>query len=395
MHPVEEIRGEGGGSLEGKRIVLGITGSIAAVQCFELSRELVRRGAEVHPVMTAESRGIVTPCVMQFAAGRAPVVELGGGVEHVCLCGESDDRADLLLIAPCTANTVSKMALGIDDTPVTTMATTAIGTRMPVMVAPAMHAPMYHNPAVMRNLERLREMGVECIDPRFEGGKAKMASLEEIVARVERTLGPRDLAGRRVLVIGGSSEEPIDRMRVITNRGTGETAVSLARAAFARGAEVELWMGRHQVSLPDHVALRKFRSVGDLETMLDRVDHDLVMVPAALSDFGPRQAEGKLPSREGITLELEPLPKVLPRIRDRAEVLVGFKAEHGGKELIQKARARLEEDRLDAVVANDLSRVTAGSTEVILVTRSGASTLSGGKSEVAHSLLRALAEELL
>jgi len=391
MHPAESIRSEKSTLLGGKHVILGITGSIAAVQCFELTRELIRHGARVTVVMTREAIRMVTPCAMEFASGRTVITEIGGSVEHVDLCGNTPDRADLLLIAPCSANTISKMAMGIDDTPVTTMATMAIGTGMPMIVAPAMHGAMYDHPVLRRNVEALARLGLEMVGPRFVEDKAKMSHVDELVARVIRALGSHDLAGIRILVVGGSSEEPIDRMRLITNRGTGETAIRLAEAAYMRGAEVEVWMGRHSFPLPTYIKMKRFSSVGDLMEMMDQVDHDLVMVPAALSDYGIQETEGKISSKNGpLSLDLKPLPKVLPALRQRAKVLVGFKAEHGveREELERRARRKMESVSLDAIVANDLRRVKEGSTEVTVLLRNEEGvTVSGTKSEVAHAIL--------
>lgn len=391
MHPVKGIRGQMSHRLSNRRILLGITGSIAAVQCFELARDLIRHGADVEVVMSEEATKIVTPCSMEFATGHPPITWIGGGVEHVDLCGESDDRVDLMIIAPCTANTISKMALGIDDTPVTTFTTTAIGTGIPVLVAPAMHGSMYRHPIVQKNLQTLEDIGVEVIGPRFLMGKAKIASNSELVARVLRALGPCDLSGKRLLVIGGSSEEPIDGMRVITNKGTGETAVELASAAFERGAEVELWMGRHQTKLPDYLKIRRYLRLGELEGMTKDIDHDLVMLPAALSDYAPEEVEGKIPtSEEELVLRLKPMPKILSRLSQGNFRLVGFKAEQGTTEdqLRERALSRLKEYGLDMIVANDLNMVGRGKTEVLIITKSGdESKASGTKREVADSIL--------
>lgn len=390
MHPSESIRGMKSGRLKDKKIVLGITGSIAAVECLELARELIRHGADVHAVLSPDGAKLITPWAMEFATGHPAIVELDGKVQHVDLLGDFPDRADLLLIAPCTANTISKVATGIDDTPVTTMATIALGTGVPVLIAPAMHASMFQNPFVKENIERLGSVGVRFIGPRMEGKKAKISDNEEIVANVIRTLSGRPYQGRKVLIIGGSSEEPIDDMRVVTNRGTGETAVELAQAAFGQGAEVDLWMGRCSVPLPSYIPTRRFLTVRDLVAMIPMVHHDLVFVPAALSDFAPVARKGKISSdNEGLCLDLEPVPKVLPLLADRTKV-VGFKAESGVREdeLVMSAMRRLEQHGVEMIVANDLRNVMKGSTEVILVERrSNPIKIKGRKAEVAWSIL--------
>ena len=391
MHPSEGIRCAKSKKLQGKRIILGITGSIAAVECLELARELIRHGAVVHAVMSAEAQKIITPCSMVFATGNEVITDLDGWVQHVDLLGNAQDKADLLLIAPCTANTVSKIACGIDDTTVTTMATTALGSGTPVMIAPAMHAAMYDNPIVQTNISALKYIGLDLVGPRMEEGKAKVATNEEIVEAVLRRLGKGDYTGKRVLVIGGSSEEPIDDMRVISNRGTGETAVELAKAAYERGADVELWMGRCSVRLPSFIPTRRFVTVGDLVKMVPSVSHDIVLVPAALSDFAPRKVEGKLSSgSNGLELILEPVAKVLPLLRKKKVKLIGFKAESGigESELVVRAEQRVKQYKLDAIVANDLTEVRPGMTSVLFISNKGKYVrLSGTKKEVADLLL--------
>jgi phosphopantothenoylcysteine decarboxylase/phosphopantothenate--cysteine ligase len=374
MHPSETIRFAKGRELEGKLIVLGMTGSIAAVESFELVRELIRHGAEVQVVMTPEAQRLMTPEAMEFASGRAVITKLTGATEHVSLLGDYPGRADMFLVSPCTANTISKMALGIDDTPVTTMATLAIGTHTLMLVAPAMHLAMYENAAVQRNVLALKDMGVELVGPVLVGKKARVASVEEIVDKVLAMFSKGDLCGRKVLIIGGSSEELVDSVRVVSNTGTGATAAEMVRAARQRGAEVELWAGRMSVPVPTGIPVRSFRSVEDLVGMVGEVDHDVVIVPASLSDYAPTKIAGKMPSgKTSVDLELHPLPKVLPLLRPRTKVLVGFKAEVGVSPAVLSKRAvsRLKEYGLDMIVANDLEDVGQGSTKAIIITADG------------------------
>lgn len=390
MHPTDGLRGTKSHKLLGRKIVLGITGSIAAVECFELARELIRHGADVHVVLSDSAQDIVTPWAMAFATGNEVVEIIDWRVQHVTLLGSMPGRADLLLIAPATANTLSKIACGIDDTPVTTMATTALGSGVPILIAPAMHHAMYHNPAVQKNAETLRSMGVGLIGPRVEEGKAKVASIEEIVEAVIRRLGRNDLSGRNVLVIGGSSEEPIDDMRVITNKGSGETAVEIATAAYERGASVELWMGKANVSMPSFIETKRFSTIADVLDLADGRKGDVVIVPAALSDFAPKQTEGKIPSEsKDLVLKLCALPKIIDKLRGRSKVLVGFKAESGATEavLLAKASKRLKEAKLDLVVANDLRDVTVGRTKAFIVGVKRKRRVAGTKAELANALV--------
>jgi phosphopantothenoylcysteine decarboxylase / phosphopantothenate---cysteine ligase len=393
MHPSEEIYCEKSSKLRGKTIVIGITGSIAATECFSTIRELLRHGAKVIPVMTEAAARLVTPESLEFASGVAPITELTGQTEHVKWMGSN--AADMLLIYPATANTISKIANGIDDTPVTSMATVALGSNIPVAIAPAMHESMFRNPAVQRNMDALRSWGISFIGPMTDGVRAKVASKEAVVAWVFKMMSKDDLKGKRILIIGGRSEEPLDSMRMITNRSTGLMAVSLAIRAFERGAEVEMWMGGCNVPLPDYIPTRRFEAVSDLVGMVDSVDHDMVIVPAALADFAPAEEhKGKIPSDKAYDMLLNPVPKVLPLIRARCDKVIGFKAESGMDKtaLAGKARARLKEYNLTAVIANDVDVSGKSSTSVILVTPDKDLELTGSKMDVSNAILDFCAE---
>jgi phosphopantothenoylcysteine decarboxylase/phosphopantothenate--cysteine ligase len=328
MHPADHLRGSKSDKLKGRRIVLGVTGSIAAVESVRLCRELIRHGALVHVVMSEQALKIVHPYALEFASGQPVTTEIDGRVQHVALCGDVPDRADMMLIAPCTANTLSKVACGIDDTTVTTFATTALGSGIPVVVVPAMHGSMIRNSAVLENIDRLGAMGVAVLESRTEESKAKMPDIEHLVAEVVSRIGRKDLRGLSVLVIAGATEEPIDDVRVITNRSSGETGVEIAKAAFDRGAEVEIWIGRSQTPVPAHIPSCQFRATKDLHDMAkaDSTSRDIVLFPAAVSDYAPVKIDGKMSSSEQeITLRLMRNPKIIDDIK--AKVVVGFKAQ--------------------------------------------------------------------
>src|SRR5256886_9140909 len=257
------------------------------------------------------------------------------------MCGR-DGKANLLLIAPCTATTVGKSAQGIDETAVTAYAANGLGSGIPILLAPAAHESMMDNPAVAANIRRLRELGVEFVEAKREEDKAKMADVETIVARVLRRLGPRDLQDVRVLVVAGATVEPIDDVRVVTNRSTGGTGIELAKAAFEHGADVERWHGRHETSVPSWLPFKSFETTDDLAALAEKTDADICVVPAAVADFTPvKKQTGKIPSRKGtLTLDLEPTPKLLGRFRKGTrKALVGFKAEAGVSDAQLKSRA--------------------------------------------------------
>src|SRR6056297_1031232 len=220
--------------LSGVNVALGVTGSIAAVKVVELAHELRRRGASVRAVTTESAQGIVHPWAVEFATDAPVVTEITGGVEHVELCGR-DGWADVLLVAPATANTVGKIAAAIDDSPVTTTATTALGAGVPVVVAPAMHEPMYDHPGVLEAIDKVESWGVEFVDPRIEEGKAKIATEDAIALAVARAASPDLLKGETVVVTSGATAEPVDPVRVLTNRSSGRTGRAVARACYSLG----------------------------------------------------------------------------------------------------------------------------------------------------------------
>lgn len=406
MHPSRAIRGRRSRLLEGRRIVLGVSGSIAAVEAPRIARELIRHGAEVRAVMTGEATRIVTEEAMHFATGHRPVTQLSGEVEHVASLGPGEGQADLLLIAPATANTLSKIAHGIDDTALTSFASVALGAGVPILLAPAMHEKMGENPAVRENLERLRGWGVGLIPPNRSEGEEKLASPEEVAAAVLHRLGAGPWSGRRVIVVGGASREGIDEVRSITNHSSGSMAVALATAAFFRGAEVELWAGSLEVPVPAFLPLERWGSVGSLLELVRRRSRELhradaVLLPAALSDFTLDARRGKLPSdRSPAPLRLRPAPKVLPALRKAAPppaLLLAFKLlAHASEGELGAAAGRLREGSgADWVAANESLSLGASSTRLLLVGPNGRRHwLSGPKVEVAGRLLDEIAVAL-
>lgn len=387
MHPSDEIRGVKGNILSNKRIVLGITGSIASVECVRLSRELVRYGAEVFPVMTSAATKIIHPDSLEFATGHKPILELTGETEHVSLCGMVKEPADLFLISPCTANTISKIAHGIDDTPVTTFATTAVGSGIPILIVPAMHLSMYNHKVVQGNIEKCKKIGIKFVEPYITESKAKMADISEIVARLIRETGKRDMVKKNVLVIGGATAEPIDDVRIISNRSSGKTAVWLAENAFVRGADVELWYGCSRGPVPDYINTVKFESVKNLMELLtkDLNKFDVIIICAAISDYIPKKREGKIPSGEKkLVLEMSPAPKIIEKLREKApnSKIVGFKLEEKQDGLTDVAYEFLKKNKLDFVVANTISGLEDNKNKVWIVDKKGNSTKREGSKKI-------------
>ncbi len=405
MHPSHVIRGRSTQLLAGRRIVVGVSGSIAAVEVPKIVRELVRHGADVRAVMSPDAGRILSPDALEFATGHPPVVRLTGNVEHVSLLGPGPGRADLYLVAPATANTLSKIAHGIDDTPVTSCASVALGGGVPMLVAPAMHAHMMGHPAVRENLAKLSAWGVGVVRGPATEGEEKIASPEEVAAAVLHTVASGAWKGRRVVVVGGASREPIDAVRSITNESSGASAVALATQAFYRGADVRFWAGGLELPPPSFVPVERWTSVESLLALARRRRADLahadaVIVPAALSDFTVARQPGKIPSDSHPILTLVRAPKVLPELRRLAPPpcrLVAFKleADRSPTDLEARARSLAEAVEADWVVANDVATMGRAETNALVVPRRGGRWwIRGPKPEFAGKLLDDLGREL-
>jgi len=369
-------------TLLGKTVVLAVTGSIAAVETVKLAHALRRRGAEVQAVMTAAAAGIVHPDALTYATGRLAITRITGLVEHVLYCGEGG-AADLLLVAPCTANTIGKMASGIDDTPVTTFVTTALGRGMPVVIAPAMHESMYRHPAVAENLRRLRSWGIDVVDPKVEEGKAKVADIDTVVLHAMRAVSGRPLSGKRVLITSGACAEPLDDVRVLTTRSTGQMGRALALEAFRLGADVTVV---HAGSFP---CVRNVHATtaAEMHQAVLRVCRDdgvdIYVSAAAVSDFAPERREGKIPSGSPLTVRLNPLPKIIDEVMAAFHpVTVAFKL---GWHEEERARA-MPEAGAKMVVVNTPVAMGAAEGSFRIMTAGGVTEVTGSKEEVAAAV---------
>lgn len=394
MHPSKDIQGTSGAELEGRKIVLCITGSVAAVKCPELSRELMRHGAEVRVCMSQHATELITPDLMHWATGNEVVTKLTGKLEHV----ELASWADLVLVAPATANTISKIAQAIDDTAVTSVVSVALGLKKSVAVVPAMHGSMFDHKLFQENLGRLRSAGIQVLGPRIAEGKAKIAEIDEIVQMAMELLGPHDMKGIRVLVTAGPTVEPIDPVKIITNRSSGKMGLAVARAAALRGAEVSLIYGPGEEAPPANVKVIRVQSTQEMRDSFARelqTRPDVIVAAAAPQDFVVENpSKQKLRHTQPLTLKLIPAPRVLALARELAPnaFVVGFKAEHGVDEeqLLRAAQSKLGEN-LDMVVANDVGRPGAGfgtdTNEVLILTKSGLKKMRATKSEIARAIL--------
>jgi len=372
IHPSKRIVGTEGIKLKGKRIVLCVTGSVAAVQSPEIARALMRHGADVFAVMSPMSGKIIHPYLMEWATGNEVVTELTGKIEHVSLVGDHSLRADLVLVAPATANTISKIACGIDDTTVTSVVSTAFGSNCPIIIVPAMHESMYNHPIVTKNIKELKALGVEFVGPRIEEGKAKIAESKEILDAVIRKLATRqDFSRLRVLITAGSTLECIDPVRVITNRSSGKMGVAMAEEALSRGAEVTLVYGSGTEAPPSRARLL---TVETTEQMRDAVvselkskNYDVVVAVAAAADWTPEKPFSHKVSSHGLhslDLKLKPTTKIIDSVKKVSPrtFLVAFRAEYKlpDKALIESAYKRLLKAKADLIVVNDVGRKGSG-----------------------------------
>jgi phosphopantothenoylcysteine decarboxylase/phosphopantothenate--cysteine ligase len=365
-HTSKLIIGSLSQTLKGKKIALGITGSVAAVECVTISRLLMRHGAEVYPIMSPMAHKIIHPHLIEWATGNPVIVELTGQIEHIDLAGKHEGQVDLYLIAPATANTIGKIASGIDDTPVTTTATSAIGAGIPVLIVPAMHLSMYDHPGVLENMEKLRGMGVQVMSSRMEEAKAKIPSPEAIIEQVISMLSPQDLEGRHFVVTAGPTRGWIDRVRFITNPSSGRMGIELAREIAFRGGTVDLVIGPTESKPPTSVDVINVETTAE---MLDAVLSSLkktktsaVISAAAVLDYVPlEKEESKIASGKAeLSVKLGPTPKIIEAVRGNYKemYIVGFKVESevSDKELEKRAKEKIDAGVCDLVVANDAHR---------------------------------------
>jgi phosphopantothenoylcysteine decarboxylase/phosphopantothenate--cysteine ligase len=383
--------------LKGVNVAIGITGSIAAVKVVELAHEFKRRGANVRGIITSNATKIIHPWAVEFATGNSVVTGITGKVEHIELCGK-DGWADVLLIAPATANTIGKMAAAIDDTCVTTCVTTAIGSDIPIVVAPAMHEPMANHPGIIEARERLESWGVGFADPVVEEGKAKMAEIETIVVEVERAIDLKPLEGRHIIVTSGATNEKIDPVRVITNLSSGKTGEGIARGCYIKGARVSL------VHKGEDVPYLDTHRVQSAKEMIDRVvdlshEADGLISAAAIADYGADPLEQKLRSGiENVQLELHQKPKLLDTIRKKFPnlVMVGFKVEveENQKMVVERSKELLERVGLAFVVANDARVMGLEDTKVKIIRMKKTLELEGSKREIGLKIAEEISKEI-
>ncbi len=388
-------------ALDGKTVVLGVSGGIACYKAADLVRELGRAGAKVHVVMSAGAQQFVTPLTFQTLSGNAVATQTfdltqESQIGHIRLA----DCADVVVLAPATANIIGKLAHGIADD---LLSTVLLATRAPLLVAPAMNVHMYENSIVQENIAKLRAHGVRIVEP-AEGslacgyeGKGRLPETPVLVAEIERALTVADLAGRRVVVSAGPNREAIDPVRFISNRSTGKMGFAVAAAAWRRGADVTLVAGPTSLATPHGVQRIDVTTAAEMHQTLAvefKRAHILLMT-AAVADYRPKLvAPQKLKKGSGgLSIELTRTVDILAALAPHKgkRIVVGFAAET--QDVVANAERKLRDKKLDMIVANDVAAADTGfavdTNAVVIIDRFGKrdTTPVLGKDEVADRIL--------
>ena len=392
--------------IQDKTIVLGVTGSIAAYKAVELASKLTQEGAGVDVVMTRAAHEFVTPLTFRSITHRPVVTEMFDlasefSIEHVALA----ERADLVVIAPATANIIAKLAGGIADD---MLCCTVLATKAPAIVAPAMNVNMYENQITQENIARLKERGFNFVGPAYgrlasgDWGLGRLAEIDEIIGTIHQVLGRSgNLAGRRIVVSAGGTQEPIDPARHISNRSSGKMGYALAEAARDRGAQVILVSAPTALTPPVGVEVIQVQTTLQMRDAIADATRqaDALLMAAAPVDYRPATvAERKLKKgMEALTLELVETPDIVSKVKGDF-VRVGFAAE--SENLVESAKGKLVGKNLDLIVANDITATDSGfgadTNRVVIIDRSGkAESLPLlPKTEVAHRILDKVVELL-
>ncbi|MBI5048595.1 MAG: bifunctional phosphopantothenoylcysteine decarboxylase/phosphopantothenate--cysteine ligase CoaBC [Deltaproteobacteria bacterium] len=361
--------------LNNKKIVVGITGGIAAYKALELVRLFIKNGALVWPVMTRSAVNFITPLSLQTVA-RNPVFQdmfdltLESKMSHIDLA----EKADMVVVAPATANIIGKVASGIADDLLTTI---IMATKAPVLFAPAMNSNMYENKIVQHNIEKLKKIGYHFIGP-DEGelacgyeGKGRLAPVEDILDAAEECLAPKNLKGEKILVTAGPTREAIDPVRFISNPSSGKMGYAIARAAKRRGAEVVLVSGPSHLAPPRGITFIKTTTAEDMAeaAMRHYPQSTVVIMAAAVSDYRPKISHGKKVKKEEarFNIELERTQDILKEMgnRKRGQFLVGFALET--EDILANAKKKLKEKKLDLIIANDPTSFDGEVTQVTVL----------------------------
>ncbi len=363
-HPSLDIVSSHGVELSGKKIVLCVAGSVAAYKAIELARLLMRHGADVTCVTSNAVTKLIQPEYFKWATGNEVITKLTGELEHIRLADYN--QSDLVIVYPATANTLGKLANGIDDTPVSTVLTVGFGSKIPILMCLAMHASMYENSAVKKNIKFLKNK-IEFISPRLIEDKAKSPEPEDVLKNVLKKFGFSSiLKNKKVLITAGPTVEQIDPIRAITNYSSGKTGVSLATELISAGAKVTFVYGPGKEKPPKGAKIINVSSSKEMQLAVKlelKKKFDIVIMAAAVADYVPTiQRKNKIKSsKSNMTISLKKAPKIIDQIKkyQKNVLLVGFKAETNltKNQLIKSAEKKLKESAADMIVANDIGSI--------------------------------------
>jgi len=360
-HPSLDIVSSHGVELSGKRIVLCVSGSVAAYKAIELARLLMRHGADVTCVTSNAATKLIQPDYFKWATGNEVITKLTGELEHIRLADYN--KSDLIIVYPATANTLGKLANGIDDTPISTVLTVGFGSKIPILMCLAMHDSMYGNSAVKKNIQFLKNK-IEFLTPLMIEGKAKASEPEDVLEYVLKKFGFTSvLKNKKVLMTAGPTIEHIDPIRVITNQSSGKTGVSLASELISAGAKVTFVYGPGEEKPPKGAKIINVSSSKEMHNAVKtelKKKFDIVIMAAAVADYVPTNpSKNKIKSSKNeIKISLKKVPKIIDQIKklQKNVLLVGFKAETNltKNQLIKSAQKKLKESSSDMIVANDI-----------------------------------------
>ena len=361
-HPSLDIVSSNGTELAGKKVVLCIAGSVAAYKAIELSRLLMRHGADVTCVASNAVTKLIQPDYFKWATGNKVITKLTGDLEHIKLADYN--QSDLIIVYPATANTLGKLANGIDDTPISTVLTVGFGSKIPIMICLAMHASMYENSAVKKNIDFLKNK-IRFISPKMIEGKAKAPEPEDVLEEVLQKFGASPLLkNKKVLMTAGPTVEKIDPVRVITNQSSGRTGMLLASELISAGAKVTVIYGPGTEKPPKGARVINITSSKEMEDAtkkeLKQKRWDVAIMAAAISDYIPENpSKTKIKSdKKSLTIKLKKAPKIIDQVKKLQKdiLLVGFKAETNlaQSSLVKSAQKKLEQTGADLIIANDI-----------------------------------------
>ncbi len=398
-HPSLDIVGSDGAELTGKKIVLCVAGSVAAYKSIELARLLMRHGANVTCVASEAATKLIQPAYFKWATGNPVITKLTGDLEHITVADYK--KSDLILVYPCTANTLGKLANGLDDTPIATVLTVGFGSKIPIVMCLAMHAAMYDNVAVKKNIAFLKRK-IDFVSPNMIEGKAKAAEAEDVLEYVLRKFGYSSiLKGKKVLITAGPTIEYLDPVRVITNQSTGRTGVLLAGELVSAGAKVTMVYGPGREKPPSGVKLVSVKTAKEMFLAVKnemKKKFDVVIMAAAPADYTPEKpSRVKIKStQQKINVKLTRVPKIIDHVKklQKDVFLVGFKAlaRVSKKKLENEARRKMKECGADLMVANDVGasryRKNPENNEVLIVDSKKVQASGWKKKEKIAKLIR-------